>query len=249
MSKQKNYEVIRENKLGYLKVPENVLIDIELIKRYQPEDIVIITTGSQGEPMSALSRMAYSDHRKVEITKDDLIIISATPIPGNEKAVSEVIKSKCKEHGIDIPFIYMEPGRSIVADAGMTLYTVGTVKKIPGYKNYASIDGGMTDNPRYALYESKYSVFLANRMEEEKTFTCDVVGRCCESGDIIQPDVAMPEPDRGDIVAVLTTGAYNYSMASNYNRIPRPPIITVCDGKAKVAVKRESFEDLVRNDI
>ena len=143
----------------------------------------------------------------------------------------------------------MEPGRSIVADAGMTLYTVGTVKKIPGYKNYASIDGGMTDNPRYALYESKYTVYLANRMNEENTFTCDVVGRCCESGDIIQPGVVMPEPNRGDIVAVCTTGAYNYSMASNYNRVPRPPVVMLRGGKSYVAVKRETYADLVANDL
>ena len=147
------------------------------------------------------------------------------------------------------PTLYMEPGRSIVADAGMTLYTVGTVKKIPGYKNYASIDGGMTDNPRYALYESKYTVLLANRMEEEKNFTCDVVGRCCESGDIIQPAVTMPEPNRGDIVAVCTTGAYNYSMASNYNRVPRPPVVMLRSGESYIAVKRETYADLLLNDI
>ena len=106
-----------------------------------------------------------------------------------------------------VPFMLCEPGRSIVADAGMTLYTVGTVKKIPGYKNYASIDGGMTDNPRYALYESKYTVLLANRMEEEKNFTCDVVGRCCESGDLIQENIMMPKAVRDDLIAVLTTAA------------------------------------------
>jgi diaminopimelate decarboxylase len=144
----------------------------------------------------------------------------------------------------------MEPGRSIVADAGMTLYTVGTVKKIPGYKNYASIDGGMTDNPRFALYGSKYTVLLANRMEEEKNFTCDVVGRCCESGDIIQEDVAMPESiGRGDIIACLTTGAYHYSMASNYNRIPRPPVVMLRGGESYVAVRRETPEDLVALDV
>ena len=131
----------------------------------------------------------------------------------------------------------------------MTLYTVGTVKEIPGYKNYASIDGGMTDNPRFALYGSKYTVYLANRMQEENSFLCDVVGRCCESGDIIQPKVSMPRPNRGDIVAVCTTGAYNYSMASNYNRVPRPPVVMLRDGDSYVAVKRETYADLTANDM
>jgi len=111
------------------------------------------------------------------------------------------------------------------------------------------VDGGMTDNPRYALYESKYTVYLASRPEDEKNLVADVVGRCCESGDIVQPNVALPEPKRGEILAVATTGAYNYSMASNYNRINRPATVMVTPEKAYVAVKRESLEDLVRNDV
>ncbi len=170
-------------------------------------------------------------------------------IEGNIAKLAEHIKSETARLGISRPKILMEPGRSIVADAGMTLYTVGTVKEITGYKNYVSIDGGMTDNPRYALYGSKYTVLLANRMTEDADFTADVAGRCCESGDIIQPDVKMPKPQRGDIVAVCTTGAYNYSMASNYNRIPRPPVVMISGGKDYVAVKRESYEDLIRNDL
>lgn len=170
-------------------------------------------------------------------------------IPANIEKLASHIKSTVAELGMPMPKILMEPGRSIVADAGMTLYSVGTIKEITGYKNYVSIDGGMTDNPRFALYGSKYTVLLANRMNEKADFTCDVVGRCCESGDIIQPDITMPKPFRGDIVAVTTTGAYNYSMASNYNRIPRPAVVMLSDGKDYVAVKRESFEDLVRNDV
>lgn len=164
------------------------------------------------------------------------------------KLASYLIKLS-EELGIAMPKVLVEPGRSIVADAGMTLYSVGTIKQITGYKNYVSIDGGMTDNPRYALYGSKYTVLLANRTDEKADFTCDVVGRCCESGDIIQPDVTMPKPERGDIVAVCTTGAYNYSMASNYNRITRPPVVMISGGKDYVAVKRESFDDLLRNDV
>lgn len=170
-------------------------------------------------------------------------------IPANIEKLSSHIKATVEKLSMPIPKILMEPGRSIVADAGMTLYSVGTIKEITGYKNYVSIDGGMTDNPRFALYGSKYTVLLANRMSEKADFTCDVVGRCCESGDIIQPDITMPKPVRGDLVAVLTTGAYNYSMASNYNRIPRPPVVMLSKGKDYLAVKRESFEDLTRNDI
>ena len=170
-------------------------------------------------------------------------------IPANIEKLAAHIKTTVTKLGMPMPKILMEPGRSIVADAGMTLYSVGTIKEITGYKNYVSIDGGMTDNPRYALYGSKYTVLLANRMNEKADFKCDVVGRCCESGDIIQPDITMPKPVRGDIVAVTTTGAYNYSMASNYNRIARPAVVMLSDGKDYVAVKRETFEDLTRNDI
>ena len=143
----------------------------------------------------------------------------------------------------------MEPGRSIVADAGMTLYTVGSVKEIEGFKNYVSIDGGMTDNPRYTLYQSAYTIMLANRANEKTDFSCTVGGRCCESGDLIQENVMIPKPKRGDILAVLVTGAYNYSMASNYNRVTKPPVVVLRDGKEIVAVRRERFEDLVACDI
>ena len=164
--------------------------------------------------------------------------------------VAAVIKETCARLGISVPEIHMEPGRSIVADAGMTLYTVGTVKKIPGYKNYVSIDGGMGDNPRFALYGSAYTCLLANKMEETCDFECDLVGRCCESGDIIQEHIMIPSSvGRGDIAAVCTTGAYNYTMASNYNRLGRPPVVMLSGGESYVAVRRESFEDLIRNDV
>ena len=170
-------------------------------------------------------------------------------IPAAIGRVAAHMKAQCARLGMKLPRISMEPGRSIVADAGMTLYSVGTVKKITGYKNYVSVDGGMTDNPRYALYGSRYTAYLASRPEDEKDLTADVVGRCCESGDIVQPNVKLPEPRRGEILAVCTTGAYNYSMASNYNRVNRPAMVMVTPDSAYVAVRRESLEDLVRNDI
>ena len=172
-------------------------------------------------------------------------------IAANIRLVGAHVKKKCRELGIPLPAIHMEPGRSIVADAGMTLYTVGTIKRIPGYKNYVSIDGGMADNPRYALYKSPYSVLLANRASYDGTsFTCSLVGRCCESGDIIQENITLPDDvKRGDTVAVLTTGAYNYSMASNYNRLTRPPVVMLRNGTDYLAVKRESLADLCINDL
>lgn len=163
--------------------------------------------------------------------------------------VAAVLQDKCNSYCIALPRIQMEPGRSLVADAGMTLYTVGSVKEIIGYKNYVSVDGGMTDNPRFALYEAEYTVEIANRMNEEKCFVADISGRCCESGDIIAEKIQMPKPTRGDIVAVLTTGAYNYSMASNYNRVPRPAVVMIKDGEDYVAVKRETLQDICRLDV
>ncbi len=171
-------------------------------------------------------------------------------IAANIRQVAEHIKSVCSELDIALPSIRFEPGRSIVADAGMTLYTVGTVKKIHGYKNYVSIDGGMTDNPRFALYRSKYTVVAANKADDECDFECSVVGRCCESGDIIAEEIMLPSGiERGDCIAVLTTGAYNYSMASNYNRVPRPPIVMLYGENDYVAVRRETFADVCSYDI
>ena len=170
-------------------------------------------------------------------------------ITENIKNIAAHMTAACEKFDLAMPTIFMEPGRSIVADAGMTLYTVGSVKEIEGFKNYVSIDGGMTDNPRYTLYQSAYTLLLANRAQETADFACTVGGRCCESGDLIQENVMIPRPARGDILAVLVTGAYNYSMASNYNRVTRPPIVLLKDGESRLAVRRERFEDLIACDI
>ena len=165
----------------------------------------------------------------------------------NIKRISEHINSYCAENGLHKPKILMEPGRSMVADSGMTLYTVGSVKEITGYKNYVAIDGGMSDNPRYALYGSQYTVLCANKMNEEASYECTIAGRLCESGDLIQENVKIPPVKRGDTVAVLVTGAYNYAMASNYNRIPRPLVLLLGE-KERVAIRRETFDDVSRLD-
>ena len=167
----------------------------------------------------------------------------------NIKGIADIIKELCAEHSVDMPKILMEPGRSIVADAGLTLYTAGYLKEITGLKNYISIDGGMTDNPRFTLYQSPYTVLLANRMNEEKDYKCTVAGRCCESGDIIQEDVLMPKPKRNDIIAVLTTGAYNYAMASHYNKVPKPAIVMIKDKEDFTVVQRETIEHMIATEV
>ena len=166
------------------------------------------------------------------------------------KDLSIVIKDEINKYNLKMPSFRIEPGRSIVADSGMTVYQVGTIKKIKGYKNYVSVDGGMTDNPRYALYQAIHSCLTINKMNEPLDFCADLVGRCCESGDIIIPKAMFPSSiKRYDYVAVLTTGAYNYSMASNYNRLTRPPVVMLKDDKDFVVVKRESLEDIIKNDM
>ncbi|MBE6970171.1 MAG: diaminopimelate decarboxylase [Ruminococcaceae bacterium] len=165
-------------------------------------------------------------------------------------AVAAVVHESCGRLGIAEPDIFLEPGRSIVADAGMTLYTVGSVKCIPGYKNYVSVDGGMTDNPRFALYGSRYTCLAAEKMNEATDFACSLVGHCCESGDILQEGVHFPSGiRRGDLVAVCTTGAYNYAMSSHYNRVPRPPVVMLSEGEARVVVRGESVEDVAAFDV
>ena len=166
----------------------------------------------------------------------------------NIRLIGQTVEKACREFNLEAPAILMEPGRSIVADAGVTLYQVTGTKKIPGFKNYVAINGGMTDNPRYILYQSDYTVLLASRMGDPVEGNWTVAGCCCESGDLIQENVPLPEPYRGDILAVLTTGAYNYSMASNYNRIPRPPVVMIGSNGPYVAVRREKYEDLLNCD-
>ncbi len=163
--------------------------------------------------------------------------------------IGRYIRTRCAQLGLTYPKLLIEPGRSIVAQYGMTLYSVGTVKTITGYKNYVSIDGGMSDNPRYALYKSKYTVLNADRPGQNADFLCTVAGRECESGALIQPDVMLRRPVRGDIIAVAVTGAYNYAMASNYNRVPRPPIVMLKGGESYLSVRRETIEDELRCDL
>lgn len=165
------------------------------------------------------------------------------------KRVALVVKAEAKEKNIELPFILLEPGRSIVGAEGITVYTVGAVKHIPNIRTYVSIDGGMTDNPRYILYQSEYEAICANKANEPKNTKVTIAGKCCESGDLIQENAELQTVDSGDLIAVFSTGAYNYSMASNYNRIPRPAVVMANNGKSKVIINRETYEDIVRNDV
>ncbi|UPK42010.1 diaminopimelate decarboxylase [Paenibacillus pabuli] len=165
------------------------------------------------------------------------------------KAITDAVKNHFAQIGYAVPEIWVEPGRSIVGEAGTTLYTVGTSKDIPGVRKYVAVDGGMTDNPRPALYESKYEAVLANRANEAAQETVSVAGKCCESGDMLIWDLDLPKVQSGDLLAVACTGAYNYSMASNYNRIRRPAVVFVKDGQGDVVVRRETYQDIIQNDL
>lgn len=163
--------------------------------------------------------------------------------------VSGVVHQCCKELQINLPAMFIEPGRSIAAPAGITLYKVGARKEIPNIRTYVSIDGGMCDNPRYALYKSEYEAIVANKASEERSETVTIAGKCCESGDLIGENMKLQHAESGDIIAVCATGAYNYSMSSNYNRIPKPAVVFVNNGQSRIAVKRETLDDIIRNDI
>ena len=162
---------------------------------------------------------------------------------------SEVVKDTCSELGISLPYIFIEPGRSIAAPAGITLYTVGARKEIPNSRTYVSIDGGMADNPRYILYQSEYEAIVANKATQERTEKVTIAGRCCESGDLIGENMPLQHAESGDIIAVCATGAYNYSMSSNYNRLQKPAVVFVNNGESRIAIKRETLDDIIRNDI
>ncbi|NSL50459.1 diaminopimelate decarboxylase [Calidifontibacillus erzurumensis] len=173
------------------------------------------------------------------------------PLPPEEyvSAIIDKVKSHVERLDIEMPEIWIEPGRSIVGDAGTTLYTIGSNKVIPGVRKYVAVDGGMGDNLRPALYQAKYEAILANRADEPAEETVSIAGKCCESGDMLIWDLPLPKANPGDILAVFCTGAYGYSMANNYNRIPRPAVVFVEDGEAQLVVKRESYDDLIHLDI
>lgn len=162
--------------------------------------------------------------------------------------IMETVIECCEDMNIDMPAVIIEPGRWIVGEAGITLYTIGAVKDIPNIRTYASVDGGLPDNPRPALYSAKYEAIIANKYNLEPDRLVTISGKCCETGDILIWDLKAPEIKRGDILAVLSTGAYNYSMANNYNKIPRPAVLLLSKNGEKIIVERETYEDLLRKE-
>lgn len=165
------------------------------------------------------------------------------------EGIIDAVKTHVDQMKIDLPEIWIEPGRSIVGDAGTTLYSVGSHKEIPNIRKYIAVDGGMSDNLRPALYQAKYEAVLANRMNDDVEETVSIAGKCCESGDMLIWDLPLPKANANDILAVFCTGAYGYSMSNNYNRIPRPAVVFVENGEASLVVRREHYEDLVKFDI
>lgn len=181
----------------------------------------------------------------IRYTEDD------TPL-SPEQYVEEMIIEVRKETerlSLPMPEIWIEPGRSLVGDAGTTLYSIGSRKEVPNVRKYVAIDGGMSDNIRPALYDAKYEAILANRPLDQREEVVSIAGKCCESGDMLIWDLPLPEPGTHDILAVFCTGAYGYAMANNYNRIPRPPVVFVENGNSRLVIKRETYEDLVRLDV
>ena len=180
----------------------------------------------------------------IKYTENDIPL----PFENYMKAIAKTIKNYCSKNGLNEPFVIIEPGRAIVADAAITLYEAGTVKEIKNIRNYISVDGGLTDNPRYSLYGSQYTVLNASRMNEPPSYNATIAGKCCEA-DTLQENVTLVKPKKGDIIAFCCTGAYVYSMASNYNKTPKPMVIMIKNGKSRVIINRESYEDMAKNDI
>ncbi|MBW3113383.1 diaminopimelate decarboxylase [Bacillus sp. MCCB 382] len=180
----------------------------------------------------------------IRYTKED------DPIPPAQyvKEMIAAVKEEAEKYNLMMPEIWIEPGRSLVGDAGTSLYTMGSRKDVPGIRKYVAIDGGMNDNIRPALYKAKYEAVIANKAGLVEEETVSIAGKCCESGDMLIWDLPLPMSEPGDILAVFCTGAYGYSMANNYNRIPRPAVIFVEDGGARLAVQRETYDDLIRLD-
>lgn len=176
-----------------------------------------------------------------------------TDYPPSTYEIADVIidslQKSIKKYGIESPSLFIEPGRSIISTSGVTLYTIGSSKQVPKGRKYVAVDGGMADNPRPSMYQAKYFAEIANSKEEDTLQTVTIAGRFCESGDILIKDIALPQPSEGDILCVYNTGAYNYSMASNYNRVQKSQMVLVNNSKSDIIVNRETLEDLISHDV
>lgn len=181
----------------------------------------------------------------IRYTKED----QPLPLANYVHDIVKAVREEAEKINCELPEIWIEPGRSLVGDAGTTLYTIGSEKDIPSIRHYVAVDGGMADNIRPALYGAKYEAILANRANENASGVYSIAGKCCESGDMLIWDCPLPKPNPGDILAVFSTGAYGYAMSNNYNRIPRPAVVFVENGESQLVIKRETYEDLVSHDL
>ncbi|MGZ4159604.1 MAG: diaminopimelate decarboxylase [Neobacillus sp.] len=181
----------------------------------------------------------------IRYTKEDEPILPSQYVT----EIIKEVKNLTRQYSLKMPEIWIEPGRSLVGDAGITLYQVGSSKEVPGVRKYLAVDGGMSDNIRPALYQAKYEAVLANKPLAKSNETVSIAGKCCESGDMLIWDLPLPETGEDDILAVFCTGAYGYSMSNNYNRLPRPAVVFVENGEATLVVKRETYEDIIRLDL
>lgn len=181
----------------------------------------------------------------IKYTQDD----EPLPLEKYVEALIEEVTNQVNLHHMDFPEIWIEPGRSIVGDTAITLYTIGSTKEIPNVRKYVAVDGGMTDNLRPALYQAKYEAVIANKANEEDVENVSIAGKCCESGDMLIWDIALPKVQPDDILAVFSTGAYGYSMSNHYNRFPKAAVVFVENGKDQLVIKRESYQDVVQNDL
>ncbi|SJZ62725.1 diaminopimelate decarboxylase [Selenihalanaerobacter shriftii] len=180
----------------------------------------------------------------IKYTEEDLTV----DIEEYAKIVSNAIEEKCEELGIPLPKVINEPGRSIIGTAGSTIYTVGSIKAIPDIRKYVAVDGGMPDNIRPALYEAEYEAIIANKADQSPDEVVSITGKCCESGDMLIWDIELPKLESGDILLVSCTGAYGYSMANNYNSLPKPGVVLVNDGQVEEVIRSETYEDLVAKE-
>ncbi|GFP74142.1 diaminopimelate decarboxylase [Clostridium fungisolvens] len=173
------------------------------------------------------------------------------PKPASEYCAAILSKADqvCEDLGLDMPILTIEPGRSIVGNAGITLYKVGSIKEVPSIRKYISVDGGMTDNIRPALYNAEYESIVANKVNSDELEDVTVAGKCCESGDILINNIRLPKVQTGDLLAIMSTGAYGYSMANNYNKVPKAAVVMIKDGEDRLVCKRETYADVISNEI
>lgn len=258
-----------DSKFGFTLTDENIFNVMDKISDYNHIELIGLHShiGSQifeikpfedeVEIMLNLMDKIYKE-KGIELTELDLgggfgIYYSEGDKPKTTEEYCSAILNKvdevCKNLSIKKPILSIEPGRSIVGNAGLTLYTAGAIKNIPGVRTYVSVDGGMADNIRPALYEAKYEALVANKVEFDNNEVVTIAGKCCESGDVLINSIDLPKLNSGDLIAIMSTGAYGYSMANNYNRIGRPAMIMIRDGISRVVCKRESFDDLIKNEL